>query len=144
MCRAVHLAVLFFSLSFSAEAQGLKPTVAEEYNRIEGIYTGTLFASGYDMPVETTFYLQDGVLHGEYIMNEKGTMTPGQLTRITFSGSSTIECIWEDKYGEGPASFTFSEDYSSFTGFWGTDNGVDRYIWWGAKEHEQVQHLLRD
>ena len=131
MCRIVSLVIILFSLSHADGSGGLKPQNVPVPSRIAGVYTGTLFASGYDM--------QGEVLQGDYVMNENGTMTPGRLTHITFSGSFTIECTWEDKYGEGPASFTFSDDYSGFTGWWGTDSGRDIYDWWGQKEPDSRQ-----
>lgn len=125
-------------------AGGLKSHENQAQSLIQGTYSGTLFASGYDMPVVTTFYIMNGVIRGEYVMDENGTMTPGQLTHITFSGRSTIECTWEDKYGAGPASFTFADDYSGFTGWWGVENGEDMYNWWGDREPDDIQQQVRD
>lgn len=142
--RTVSLVVILFSLSHAGGNDGLKPQNALVSSQIEGAYTGTLFASGYNMPVVTTFFLQGGVLRGEYVMDENGIMTPGRLTGITFSGSFTIECTWEDKYGAGPASFTFSDDYSGFSGWWGSDSGADMYNWWGQKELNEIQQPVRD
>ncbi|HOP27256.1 MAG TPA: hypothetical protein PLM22_06680 [Candidatus Sabulitectum sp.] len=100
---------------------------------ILGAYSGSLLASGYDMPVETRFFMGDGELVGEYMMDENGTLTAGTLTDITVAGPLTIECVWHDIYGSGPASFTFSEDLLTFAGWWSTADGTEEYYWRGSR-----------
>ena len=125
--------MVLFSFAIAGDNELLKPWALEVNQEITGTYTGTLFAGGYDMPVVTTFCWQGETLCGEYIMDEEGTMTPGQFTGITFTESHTIVCRWADIYGTGPASFTFTDDFSGFAGYWSSD-GTDGYSWWGSKE----------
>ncbi len=134
-----------FSLAVAGDSEERKPEITDWNQEIAGTYTGTLFASGYDMPVVTTFYFENEVLCGEYVMDEDGTMTPGQLTDIIFTQGRTIECRWVDSYGTGPASFTFTADVSGFAGFWNTDEGTDDYTWWGSKHPlDADEHSSRD
>lgn len=140
---SVILILLLVSMGFA----GSEKPVSEEalwQSQIEGTYTGTLFASGYDMPVETTFYYQDDTLLGEYVMDEQGTLTAGVLTDITIERNRSISCTWVDKYGSGPASFTFTHDSSGFAGWWGTDDSEEGYQWWGSKEDLDLQQVLAD
>ncbi len=134
---------LMFSTVFGSSGT-LKPEEIQWRGRIAGTYSGTLFASGYNMPVETTFYFEGGVLLGEYIMNEEGTLTPGELTDIQFTVDHTVTCTWVDKYGSGMASFTFTGDCSGFAGWWTTDENAESYQWWGSKEDLDMQQVLED
>lgn len=131
--KGILLVMVLFSFSYAVDNDDLKPRAMDRLQDIAGTYAGTLFASGYDMPVVTTFYWQGDTLCGEYIMDEEGTMTTGQFTGITFTQDHTIVCQWTDVYGTGPASFTFTDDYSGFAGYWSSD-GIDGYNWWGSKE----------
>lgn len=131
--KSVLLIMSLFSLAVADGTEERKLEVTNWNQEIAGTYTGTLFASGYDMPVVTTFYFENEVLCGEYVMDEDGTMTPGQLTDIIFTQGHTIECRWVDSYGTGSASFTFTADVSGFAGFWNTDEGTVEYTWWGSK-----------
>ena len=142
--RTISVMMVFSVMVYAHGDAGLKPGAPDLAGQIRGVYTGTLFSSGYDMPVETTFYYSEGQLVGEYVMDENGTLTPGLLTRITVSDGFTVNCTWIDKYGEGPASFTFSHGFSSFTGWWGTETGEGRYSWWGSKEQGEILHPLRN
>lgn len=125
-------AVLLLFTMANAGSENLKPSEVQLHWDAEGTYTGTLY-TGYDIPVVTTFFYQGEDLIGEYVMDENGTMTPGQLINITFVSAHTIECRWVDVYGTGPASFTFADDFAGFTGWWGTDEGLEEYNWWGAR-----------
>lgn len=133
-CMAFLVLLLVITSLVVAGGTGERtPEVTHWNQEIAGTYTGTLFASGYDMPVVTTFYFENQALYGEYVMDEDGTMSPGQLTDIMFTQGHTIECRWIDRYGTGSASFTFTADVSGFAGFWNTDEGTDEYTWWGSK-----------
>ncbi|MCK5841587.1 MAG: hypothetical protein KAH31_05445 [Candidatus Sabulitectum sp.] len=142
----IFLIMPLFLLAVAGGGEEKKPEVTHWHQDIVGTYPGTLFAGGYDMPVVTTFYFEDEVLYGEYVMDEGGTLTPGQLTDITFTQGHTIECRWMDRYGTGSASFTFTADVSGFAGFWNTDDGTDEFTWWGSKEPVDVnqQHSRGD
>lgn len=109
-----------------------------------GSYGGSLWASGYDMPVETSFSFQGGVFTGEYLMDENGTLTPGVFTDFRITGELTVECTWTDVYGSGPASFTFNDDFTAFTGWWAVDGEGERYYWQGARELTDIQLPLRE
>jgi hypothetical protein len=136
------LAFIVLYSTVSAGTDDQKPRSTYSLEEIEGTYTGTLLGSGYDMPVVTTFYYEDGILCGEYIMDEEGTMTPGQLSNITFTQNRTIECRWTDKYGSGPASFTFTDNFSGFAGYWSSEGAVG-YYWWGSREPlEEIRQTI--
>lgn len=111
---------------------------------IQGTYSGSLFSSGYDMPVETAFFLRDGVITGEYIMNDDGTLIPGTLEDFRTAGPFTLECTWHDIYGSGPARFTFSGDMMSFTGWWGTGEDTEEYYWRGYRSTGEPDQLPRE
>lgn len=132
--ESVFFIMSLFLLAVAGGTGEKEPEVTHWRQQIVGTYTGTLFSSGYDMPVVTTFYYENEVLYGEYVMDEDGTMTPGQLRDITFAQGHTVECRWVDMYGTGSVSFTFTADVSGFAGFWNTDDGTNEFAWWGSKD----------
>lgn len=137
------LSALLFSQAF-AGSELLKSNTAEWHSNIAGTYEGTLFAAGYDMPVTTTFYIEDGVLHGEYLMDENGTMTPGSFSNISLDEQNLLTCTWTDEYGSGPVMFVFAENCSGFAGCWSSSPGSTEYNWWGTEEETEIQQLIRD
>ncbi len=120
------------------------PSPIQGFDQIAGTYSGSLFSSGYDMPVETAFFIRDGVITGEYIMNENGTLIPGTLDAFRAAGPFTLECTWHDIYGSGPAGFTFSGDMMSFTGWWGTGEDPEEYYWRGYRSRTEPDQLPRE
>ena len=143
--RAILGITVLFSTMFAGVNGKVNPEDIGRHDRILGTYTGTLFANGYDMPVVTTFYLQGDMLCGEYVMDEDGTMTTGQFSSIEFLHENTIRCRWIDIYGTGPASFTFTDDFSGFAGYWSSETGAETYHWWGSREPlEEIRQSLQD
>ncbi len=137
------LTAILFAQAFAGTDQ-LKSNTVEWYSDIAGTYYGTLFASGYYMPVVTTFFFEDDVLHGEYVMNEEGTMTQGELINITFGEDYLITCMWTDKYGSGPVFFVFTDNCAGFEGYWSSDSGPASYNWRGHKEEVETQQMISD
>ncbi len=135
---------VFLLLQASAGAVQLKPTMAQWYSDIAGTYTGTLFSAGYDIPVETTFFFEDGVLLGEYVMDEDSTLSRGDLSSILFGEEYLLTCTWTDIYGSGPVSFVFTDNCTGFAGFWSSGNDSSSYNWWGEKEETEFQQPVRD
>ncbi len=144
MIKSILSVLLICSVLFAGNSDNLKPHGSNWQQDIPGTYEGTLFAAGYDMNVTTTFYLEDGVLHGEYLMDENGTMTPGSFSNISLDEQNLLTCTWTDEYGSGPARFVFADNCTGFAGYWSSSSGSTPYNWWGTKEEAEIQQLIRD
>ncbi len=66
-------------------------------------------------------------------MNEGGEIVPGKLSKCRAIQIRVMSCIWNDKYGTGELEVTFSEDFSSFNGYWGEEFSQPVYRWSGAR-----------
>ena len=132
---------VIFAQAFAGTEQ-INSNTAEWYSDIAGTYYGTLFSSGLYFSVVTTFFFEDDVLHGEYVMREEGTLTPGAFSEITFGEDYLVTCMWTDKHGSGPVYFVFTENCIGFSGFWSSSCDPASYTWTGRKEEVETQQMI--
>jgi hypothetical protein len=106
-----------------------------DFARMVGKYVGEVY-NGNDMdPVMTTFILlPDGRLKGNYVAQDEVEVVEGTISNAYNIEGRTYSFEWTDKYGEGQAVLIFSEDFSSFDGFWTEKSGSDELPWTGQKE----------
>ncbi|MBD1912941.1 MULTISPECIES: hypothetical protein [unclassified Leptolyngbya] len=99
-----------------------------------GRYEGQIWAAGDLLPATTEFReAEDGSLEGSYTMNELGEMVPGTLSQCEAVQVRVMHCVWNDVYGTGNLEVTFSEDFSSFNGYWGEENSKPEFPWNGSR-----------
>lgn len=75
----------------------------------------------------------DGSLEGSYTMNERGKSVPGTLSQCQTKQILVMRCRWNDKYGTGDLEITFSENFSSFNGYWGEESSEPAFRWSGSR-----------
>ena len=103
--------------------------------QIPGAYVGTATSAGQDIPVTTTFVLDDrGRLTGTYLLEEAQGMLGGKLENAKILGLGTIQFEWIDDAGRGTLRVVFSEDLNSFTGNWGDNAQLELGYKWNGKK----------
>ena len=102
---------------------------------IVGSYAGEAF-NGSDLdPVITSFSLGgSGRLAGKYVVNSEEGPEHGTLTDFRMDTPYAASMTWHDRYGQGTLRIIFSENYSSFVGFWGSDKFSTSLPWNGVKQ----------
>lgn len=75
----------------------------------------------------------DGSIEGSYTMNEQEEVVPGTLSQCQTMQVRVMRCVWNDKYGTGSLKVTFSENFSSFDGYWGGENSESAFPWNGSR-----------
>jgi hypothetical protein len=99
-----------------------------------GSYQSRIFSVGSLISGTTEFrQARDGTLAGSYTMNELGKSVPGTLSECQATQIRVINCIWNDQYGSGNLEVTFSEDFSSFNGYWGEESAEPVFRWSGLR-----------
>jgi len=93
------------------------------------IWSGGSLVSGTTEFEETN----DGVLEGSYTMNEAGEVVPGTLSQCKAVQVRIVRCVWNDEYGTGNLEVAFSEDFSSFDGYWGGEGSEPVFRWSGSR-----------
>lgn len=104
--------VLHATFSLSAEAP--------DYSSFVGVYEGNVDNGGINSAIVTTLIVtEDGRLRGDYVViDETGTLQ-GTLSNPRLSDPNTVSFEWTDRHGEGFEVLEFTDDFKSFTGFWG-------------------------
>lgn len=106
-----------------------------DFSRMAGRYVGEVFNGGDMDPVVTTFFITpDGRLKGNYVAEDEIEIVEGTVSNVFNIEGRTYSFEWTDKYGEGQAVLVFSEDFSSFKGFWTDNSGSDQLPWSGTRE----------
>ena len=107
----------------------------ETLSNISGVFEGNLLSNQKLLPVETRFNLTDqGNLTGTYVMTEEGGTETGKFKNIKLDSDYSLTMTWVDKYGEGTLRVLFSEDYSTFKGFWGDSVNSIGLDWDGDRQ----------
>ena len=75
----------------------------------------------------------DGSLVGSYTINEQGGVVLGTLSQCQAMQVRVMRCLWNDKYGTGNLEVTFSENFSSFNGYWGDESSEPTFRWSGSR-----------
>lgn len=100
-----------------------------------GTYSGEVL-NGTDLdPILTTFEIDnEGNFVGEHVLGEDDRLITGTLSDFNIEGQYTMSMTWSDIYGEGTLRILFSENYSSFMGFFGNEDTYVAAPWNGIKE----------
>lgn len=99
-----------------------------------GVYPSQIWGAGRLMSGTTEFQeMSDGSLGGNYTMNELREVVPGTLSQCQAIQLLVMRCIWNDRYGTGNLEVTFSENFSSFVGYWGDDRSEPSFRWSGER-----------
>lgn len=128
MPRQILLALLLIPLiSFAAGHT--------DFSKLAGKYVGEVY-NGNDMdPVLTTFIvLPDGRLRGNYTAEDEMEIVDGTISNAVLVEGRTYSFEWTDKYGEGKAVLVFSEDFSSFNGYWTNYTDSTQFEWTGLRQ----------
>jgi hypothetical protein len=109
------------------------PTALTAADGPNGRYCGALQFRTEMVETETTFFPAAGKpISGTYLFRDITVMEPGTLRESAVGTGLDRTFIWHDKYGEGRLALTFSPDYESFTGKWGSMSEV-RFPWHGSR-----------
>ncbi len=76
---------------------------------------------------------REGSLEGSYTMDEQGKVVLGTLSQCQAIQVRVMRCVWNDKYGTGNLEVTFSENFSSFNGYWGEQSSEPVFRWSGSR-----------
>lgn len=131
---AVLLAVLVVALLFCSSG------FAQDF--IGKNFDGTIRnGTGLD-PVRTLFLAaaldtdDGGKIVGRYHYHDSnvGTKSDGEIQQVDYNQATrTLTARWKDRHGEGPVTFCFNSDYSSFVGRWGEAYAKPAYPWMGTR-----------
>ena len=124
LSELILLAALFISVS-------LQPSYANE-NTVT--YCGTLLSGRATTDVVTTVQFKGQTdLVGTYKFLENGKPVDGTLVTKDVINIHQVVLLWTDKYGEGSLAVSFSDDFDSFDGKWGSGSEVPTHPWQGKK-----------
>jgi len=125
--QSVVLMLCAFSLSL--------PTAANELaQRIRGTYQSEIWYKHDPMAGSTTFSLNSaGGVVGNYDFFHNGATQTGKLFDCKEKSKAKLSCTWEDRYGVGDITLTFSKDQKSFKGFWNWTGKSETYRWNGKR-----------
>jgi uncharacterized protein YecT (DUF1311 family) len=85
-------------------------------------YEGTVAVGGETLPVTTTLFRNAGTVRsGAYAFLYQERPWPGILSDCRATAPREVRCRWQDRYGRGTFQMVFTEDLSSFDGFWTSD-----------------------
>jgi hypothetical protein len=135
--------LFFTSLAASlllASSSGL-PAKADDstdswLNKAVGSYPGQIWSDGALIPAETEFLRNnDNSLIGSYSMQGQGL---GVLSQCRAVKLLVARCIWNDRYGSGDLEITFTENFSSFKGYW-TPKGLSEKLPWNGKKQGSLK-----
>jgi hypothetical protein len=124
LSKLLLLAALFVSVS-------VRTSYADE-NTVT--YCGTLLSGTAITDVVTTVQFKGQTdLAGTYKFLENGKPIGGTLVTKDVINNHQVVLLWTDKYGEGSLAVSFSEDFDSFDGKWGTGSEAPTNPWQGKK-----------
>jgi hypothetical protein len=110
------------------------PVHASYSNENTVTYCGTLLSGTAPTEVVTTVQFKGETdLAGTYKFLEDGKPVSGTLVSKDVMKDHQAVLLWNDKYGEGSLAVTFSEDFDSFDGKWGTGSDEPTHSWQGKK-----------
>ncbi len=101
-----------------------------------GSYLGQIQSSNELLPIITTFFKKDdrvATSSGSYSMNEAKTVIRGSVFNCKNNVNHVLDCFWQDKYGSGKVTFSFSDDYKNFTASWSVGDMPEKYKWTGVE-----------
>ena len=75
----------------------------------------------------------DGSFGGSYTMKDSTEEILGALSECQAAQTLVMHCAWTDQYGTGAMEVTFSENFSSFSGYWGEGVSELTFPWSGSR-----------
>jgi hypothetical protein len=110
------------------------PTRNLSQPKIFGSYQSQIWSGGSFVSGTTEFVTaRDGSVSGRYTLNEATGAVAGTLSQCKPLTSRAMQCVWSDRYGTGNLEMTFSENFTNFVGYWGTNRSKPEYVWVGAR-----------
>jgi hypothetical protein len=135
--KSSRLVITSLVVSLLTSTSNLSANAQSSNNWVEqalGSYQSQILNAGILASGKTEFRKNsNGSLVGIYTMNEEGGIVQGKLSKCRAIKIQVMRCIWNDKYGTGELEVTFSEDFSSFNGYWGVEISEPIYRWSGAR-----------
>ncbi|MFN5864639.1 MAG: hypothetical protein ACK451_22325, partial [Pseudanabaena sp.] len=99
-----------------------------------GNYQSRILSAGSLVSGTTEFRkTREDSLEGSYTMDEQGKVVFGTLSQCQVMQVLVMRCVWNDKYGTGNLEVTFSENFSSFNGYWGEIGSEPVFRWSGSR-----------
>jgi hypothetical protein len=135
--KSSRLVITSLVISLLTSTSSLSANAQPSNNWVEqalGSYQSQILNAGILTSGKTEFRKNsNGSLGGIYTMNEEGEIVQGKLSKCQAKKIQVMRCIWNDKYGTGELEVIFSEDFSSFNGYWGEEFSEPVYRWSGSR-----------
>jgi hypothetical protein len=102
--------------------------------RINGSFQSRIFNGGSLASGETILsYSGTTPFGGSYGFSDGGSKTLGTLSGCAPAEEREVDCTWSDRYGSGQLQLRFSEDFTSFEGYWGYGKQTPQFRWSGTR-----------
>jgi hypothetical protein len=113
--------VASFSLTIVCSLNASAQSSSDWVDQALGNYQSRILSAGSLVSGTTEFRkTREDSLEGSYTMDEQGKVL-------------VMRCVWNDKYGTGNLEVTFSENFSSFNGYWGEIGSEPVFRWSGSR-----------
>lgn len=126
--------VASFSLTAVCSLNASAQSSSDWVDQALGNYQSRILSAGGLVSGTTEFRkTREDSLEGSYSMDEQGKVVFGTLSQCQVMQVRVMRCIWNDKYGTGNLEVTFSENFSSFNGYWGEQSSEPVFRWSGSR-----------
>jgi len=126
--------VASFSLTIVCSLNASAQSSSDWVDQALGNYQSRILSAGSLVSGTTEFRkTRDDSLEGSYTMDEQGKVVFGTLSQCQVMQVLVMRCVWNDKYGTGNLEVTFSENFSSFNGYWGEIGSEPVFRWSGSR-----------
>jgi hypothetical protein len=126
---------IIFSVLVLLASATVQAAVPDSIAAIAGRYVGTAYNGANMDPVVTVLSFDDrGRFNGTYYVADEVQEFEGRLSGLIQEDERAFSLEWTDRFGEGFAYFEFSNDYSSFSGYWTTTDAEQQFPWSGSKQ----------
>ncbi|NMF57221.1 hypothetical protein [Pseudanabaena yagii] len=126
--------VASFSLTIVCSLNASAQSSSDWVDQALGNYQSRILSAGSLVSGTTEFRkTREDSLEGSYTMDEQGKVVFGTLSQCQVMQVRVMRCVWNDKYGTGNLEVTFSENFSSFNGYWGEIGSEPVFRWSGSR-----------
>lgn len=126
--------VASFSLTIVCSLNASAQSSSDWVDQALGNYQSRILSAGSLVSGTTEFRkTREDSLEGSYKMDEQGKVVFGTLSQCQVMQVLVMRCVWNDKYGTGNLEVTFSENFSSFNGYWGEIGSEPVFRWSGSR-----------
>ena len=126
--------VASFSLTVVCSLNASAQSSSDWVDQALGNYQSRILSAGSLVSGTTEFRkTREDSLEGSYTMDEQGKVVFGTLSQCQVMQVLVMRCVWNDKYGTGNLEVTFSENFSSFNGYWGEIGSEPVFRWSGSR-----------